>query len=129
VGQSENELKHGKGRYRWANGGSYEGVYRAGKRHGQGMTQWHNDFMLHNNPLNILITLLIIPTDNPTCNPYLGLFKHPNGDSEVGGWKEGKKHGPLIYTKADGTRWSRVFEDDKLTRESRQLGVGKCLIM
>lgn len=40
VGRYRAGHMHGRGAYRWANGGRYEGEFRDGKQHGRGLETW-----------------------------------------------------------------------------------------
>jgi hypothetical protein len=104
TGQMRGGECFGFGRASWGTGGyeSYDGQWKEGKKHGQGILrigngdsyegQWEDDEM-HGQ----------------------GVYKWGSGDSEEGRYEENKRQGPFIRTNADGSRSTRVYEDDVRT--------------
>mmetsp|Transcript_19379 Transcript_19379/g.33030 ORF Transcript_19379/g.33030 Transcript_19379/m.33030 type:complete len:268 (+) Transcript_19379:48-851(+) len=82
-GEWKNGLRHGEGMYKWTDGSSYSGQWKDDKKHGVGVKKW------------------------------------PDGSSYDGEWRENKKHGKGTKRHANGDVW---YTGDY--RDGRPDGVG-----
>ena len=76
-GEWKANKKHGKGIHRYANGSSYDGDWKADKMHGY------------------------------------GIYTFENKDSFEGEFVQGNMHGKGVYTQCDGEQYQGTWEDDK----------------
>lgn len=126
-------LRRGPGTYTWKKyGDSYEGQYEENKKHGFGKLTYRSnvgedeeDAADENAPPRGGTYLGYFhgglrgcPENAPAGeqHPSEGTFSYVNGDTYVGQWKAGKKHGQGTYTYAkDGTKLVGDWENGKMT--------------
>lgn len=124
-------LRRGKGAYVWKKfGDSYEGQYEENQKHGFGKLIYRSNIgedeepPEENAPARGGTYLGVFNGGKRGCaqnatpgeSPSDGTFSYVNGDTYVGQWKAGKKHGQGTYTYAkDGTKLVGDWEIGKIT--------------
>eukprot|EP00601_Ochromonadales_sp_CCMP2298_P012725 CAMPEP_0173268546 /NCGR_PEP_ID=MMETSP1142-20121109/30384_1 /TAXON_ID=483371 /ORGANISM="non described non described, Strain CCMP2298" /LENGTH=227 /DNA_ID=CAMNT_0014204795 /DNA_START=38 /DNA_END=721 /DNA_ORIENTATION=+ len=106
-GQWKDNKIHGQGIMEYRNGDVYEGRITDGNsRNGQGLYTWINGTSYKGQW-------------QVGKQQGRGVYTYRNGDSEEGLWEVEKRQGLFILTKADGTRWNRVYKDNVQTNTDR----------
>lgn len=125
--------RRGRGKYTWKKfGDSYEGQYEENRKHGFGKIVYRSIIgeddeagdVDENAPprggmyLGYLHEGLrgCAPNKNPDEADSDGTFTYVNGDTYVGQWRAGKKHGRGVYSyAADGSKLMGEWEKGKMT--------------
>jgi hypothetical protein len=104
-GQWKEGMRHGQGIVKWGNGNRYEGHYKENWRHGRGVYKWSDGRRYEGQFKDGMMH-------------GQGVYKYSNGDCVEGRWKKNMKQGPFICTKLNGTRFNRIYKDDVMTSET-----------
>jgi len=92
------DLKHGQGRYTWANNKVfYVGDWERGKRCGHGVCVYPDEGRYEG-------------TFRDNLRHGRGIFTFPDGSSYVGDWSNDLKDGKGIFTWADGNKFSGEWQ-------------------
>jgi hypothetical protein len=110
-GEFKDNKKHGQGTYNHSNGDRYQGEFKDKKKHGQG-TYNHSNGDRYQGEFK----------DNKKHGQ--GTFYHLadnqyKGDRYQGEFKDDKRHGQGTLTKANGTKYEGIFENDNFVREAK----------
>eukprot|EP00601_Ochromonadales_sp_CCMP2298_P015521 CAMPEP_0173234000 /NCGR_PEP_ID=MMETSP1142-20121109/9955_1 /TAXON_ID=483371 /ORGANISM="non described non described, Strain CCMP2298" /LENGTH=235 /DNA_ID=CAMNT_0014163937 /DNA_START=127 /DNA_END=834 /DNA_ORIENTATION=+ len=132
TGQMRGGERHGLGGATWATGRlkSYDGQWKDNKIHGQGIMEYRNGDVYEGRITdgNSRNGQGLYTWINGTSykgqwqvgkQQGRGVYTYRNGDSEEGLWEVEKRQGLFILTKADGTRWNRVYKDNVQTSETQ----------
>ncbi|KAJ1441186.1 hypothetical protein B484DRAFT_442842 [Ochromonadaceae sp. CCMP2298] len=96
---------HGQGIMEYSTGDVYEGQYVDGRKHGQGFYRWTSGNSHEGQWMD----------DKQHGH---GLYKSSGGDTHEGQWVEEKRQGRFVYSKAGGTRYERIYENNVITSET-----------
>lgn len=140
-------FRRGKGKYCWLRRGDvYDGAYEENRKHGFGKMVYRpptgeeeeeEEEGVERRLPGVGGTYLGWYTaglrgcsereTNPDDAKAEGTFTYPSGDSYVGQWRAGKKHGQGTYSYAsDGSKLVGQFENGKITHGSWILPNGAC---
>jgi hypothetical protein len=97
---NKNGLRHGKGIYKYASGGVYDGEWKDNKMHGKGIYNYTDGGIFDGEWKN-------------GKKHGKGVFKYASGSVYDGEWKDDKMHGKGIYNYADGDIYDGEWKDGK----------------
>ncbi|SMN01183.1 putative phosphatidylinositol-4-phosphate 5-kinase [uncultured Candidatus Thioglobus sp.] len=99
-GNWKNGKRHGQGVYAWASGDRYEGNWKNDKKHGQGVFTWASGSRYEGNWKN-------------DKQHGQGVYAWASGDRYEGNWKNDKQHGQGVYAWASGDRYEGNHKNSK----------------
>ena len=100
VGEWKDGLRHGKGKFTWNNGDTYDGSWVEDKRHGQGTYVWHDGSKYKGNYSHGI-----------RCG--YGIYYYTNGTIYEGTWQDNLKHGIAnFYYKESVNIGGRYFNNE-----------------
>ncbi len=102
VGEYRNGKRHGKGTYKYTDGGVYIGEWKDDKKQGQGVFTWQNGSEYRGAFKN-------------NKRDGHGTLKYSDGGVYTGEWKDDKRHGQGTYTWTNGQKYEGAFTYNKMT--------------
>ncbi len=115
---------HGRGVYRYADGGEYKGEYKHDKMHGRGVSRYANGSVYEGEYKHDKMHgrgVYRYGDGNMYEGEYKGdkmhgrgVYRFVNGDEYEGEFNDGKMHGQGVYRYANGNRYEGEFMDDSM---------------
>ena len=113
---NEKGRRHGAGVMMFKDG-KYEGGWKNGKQHGRGKYAWNSGSTYEGTTMNLsgsgLTLILFVGYWKVGKFDGFGTYTWPSGASYAGEWKKGKKNGHGRFLWSNGTKYEGDFMDDK----------------
>jgi len=101
--RNENGEREGRGIYRFADGGIYEGEWKSNLQEGKGLMRYASGSVYDGDWTGGM-------------QSGQGIFRYASGSEYDGGWVAGKKHGSATYRYADGRAEVATYKDGENDR-------------
>ena len=118
AGSEAAPVQNGFGTYVHADGSAYEGNWKDGMRHGQGIYKLHGDVYEGMQHFLCLRSFPLISNPNPNLNPGnwendypngKGKYTFSNGETYEGDYVQGRRSGKGLYRYANGTTCNKLL--------------------
>ena len=135
-GYWEDGNRHGKGVFTWVNGGIYNGDWKDNKMHGEGVLIWTDgskyEGTFENDNLHGKGTFTYGKDDEfagdiiecyyvEDSRNGQGIYKHKNGNYDIGTWKNHEKQGTFLCYNSNGQLLrEEIYVDGKLKTDDRK---------
>ncbi|XP_057302438.1 ankyrin repeat and MYND domain-containing protein 1-like [Hydractinia symbiolongicarpus] len=123
IGQINGTQRSGWGKFKWSNGGTYEGYYVENKRHGKGKYVWNDETvyigMFENDLRHGYGELTWLNKESyhgeffKDMREGFGIYKWPDGRRYEGNFKNNVKCGFGIFTMNNGDTFEGFYKNDQ----------------